>query len=937
MITTYRGLPLDAFQQEAMAAIARGDNVVVAAPTGAGKTLIAHYAIEHALARGERVIYTAPIKALSNQKYRDLSEAHPGKVGISTGDVSIDAGAPVVIMTTEIFRNTIFDDPERAARTGWVIFDEVHYLDDRERGTVWEESLIFAPPSVKVLALSATVSNLVELTDWMREVRDRPVQVVLETNRPVPLDVSVWSTEGELAPLRRVDGLRLGARGFRGRFENRARDLRGYYERAQERLVQAVSERDELPLLFFLFSRGACERLATAVAQHHDLSKSPAAGRAARAEFDRLAAAFELDLADPELRQLGDMVQRGVAYHHAGILPALKEVIERLFSGGQLRLLCATETFALGVNMPARSVAFEGIMRWNGKARVPLLTREYQQMAGRAGRRGIDPRGAVYVTFDPFRDDPRTVRGIVDGKVEPVRSQFNLSYGTLLNLYERLGDDLYEACERSFANFRARRRGGGSERRGGPQRERQDAARAEGERHDGAPAEDEASGSGRFGVVRGRVHRAGREQSSSVYELAVSEGRRARAEGRRDDERGRHREPGRRESGESGRRGGRRDRSHGSGRHESGRRESGESGRHGDERGRHREPGRRESGESGRHGGKRGRRHESGESGHRGRGRRGRRERHEERGLPAPPRRDPYEGIVEQVRLKMQLLAELGYIDAEGQITRSGHFAKQVFGHELELSELLFSGALTGLTAEQVAVVAAAVVFESRTNTYYGGPEPRSLVGKHTYRLAETAVGGLVRREEQGGIRQPCKALDWNLSGAVWAWVQGAEFAELRELSDASDGDVVRSLRQTIQLLRLAVEPLRALGEEELAQRFAAAQRLLKRDQVDAEWQLRRAAELAGLDADDLDEHGDDEHGDDEHGGDERGGDERGDDERGDDEHGDDEHGGDERGDDEHLAGQEGKEPGAAAKRAALAPKVAAAEPEEDEFSAGLL
>ena len=726
-----------------MEAVARGENVVVAAPTGSGKTLIAEYAIEQAVERGERVIYTAPIKALSNQKYRDLSELYPGKVGISTGDVSIESNAPIVVMTTEIFRNTIFDNPERAEEIGWVIFDEVHYLDDPERGTVWEESLIFAPKNVRILALSATVSNLDELVDWLREVRDHPARVVLETRRSVPLEVHAWSTEGDIASIHDLERLRIGRRGYRARYKKRQEDVRGYYERSQENLVELIKDREELPLLFFQFSRAACERLALGVALHHDLARSEEAGRAARDEFLRLAAAFELDPAEPEVGQLAGMVQRGVAYHHAGILPALKEVIERLFSGNHIRLLCATETFALGVNMPARSVAFEGVMRWNGQARVPLKTREYQQMAGRAGRRGIDDAGSVYVTYDPFRDDTRTVMGIVEGTVEPVRSQFNLSYGTLLNLYERLGDELLTACERSFANYRAKH---GGSKRGGDKR-------------GGSPG----------GAVRGRARR----------------GEKQRERGRDRDRRGR--------------------------------------GKHG---------------ESGRHD----------KGGKRGRSRRNRPGRRERQGEQPRPRRNNYEGIVEQVEVKMHLLQELGYLDSQGRITERGRFCMQVFGHEIELTELVFSRALEGLSPEQVAVVAASIVFESR-NVYYGGKDPKRLVGKQAYRLAEKAVGGLVRLEEARGVRHPSKALDWNLSGTVWQWVNGAEFSQLRELSDASDGDIVRALRQTIQLLRLAHDPLVDRGQRDLAAKVRKAQGLLKRDLVDAEWQLRRAAELEQLEA----------------------------------------------------------------------------------------
>lgn len=766
MRETFRGLSLDRFQQEALEGIARDEDVVVAAPTGSGKTLIAHYAIERALAEGKRAVYTAPIKALSNQKYRDLCEAYPGKVGISTGDVSIDAHAPVVVMTTEIFRNTIFDAPERTAEIGWVIFDEVHYLDDPDRGTVWEESLIFAPACVRVLALSATVSNLQEFADWLSEVRDHTVRVVLETKRPVPLEVYVASTEGKVRTLERLDELRLSERGMRARLKRRSRDLRGYYEQAQLDLVHEISECDELPLLFFLFSRNGCERLAAAVAGRQDLHPTAAAGRAARAELERLADAFSLDLNDPDLKKLVGMVERGVAYHHAGVLPGLKEVVERLFGAGHIRLLCATETFALGVNMPARSVAFEGVMRWNGKARVPLMTRQYAQMAGRAGRRGLDPVGSVYLTYDPFRDDPRTVRGIVNGIVEPVRSQFDLSYGTLLNLYKRLGDELFTACERSFANYRANRKGGAA------------------------------------GSVRQRESSESPKVSSEL----------------RDDERE-----------------GKRGRGRGRGRN-----------------------GRGGSGRNARAGGKQ---------------RRGRRERREGREGPETPgkrdqrqRRDRYLSVVEQVKRKIEVLTELGYIDRHGEVSRQGRFAMQVFGHELELSEIVFSRALEGLSPEQIAVVAAAIVFESRSKVYYGGREPQRCVGKQAFRLAGKAIHGLIRLEEARGIKQTSKPLDWNLSGAVWAWVHGADFSELREMSDASDGDVVRSLRQTIQVLRLGQAPLRSHGDDDLAAKFAAAQRLLKRDLVDAEVQLRRAGEFErlGLDPDALEAEPSSEGGDEE-------------------------------------------------------------------------
>ena len=725
MINQYRGLHLDRFQREALEAIAGGEDVIVAAPTGAGKTLIAHYAIERALESGRRAIYTAPIKALSNQKYRDLTAAHPGQVGIATGDVSIDPEAPAVIMTTEIFRNTIFEDPARLSDVAWVVFDEVHYLDDEERGTVWEESLIFAPQGIRILALSATVSNLDEFAAWLGEVRRSTVRVVREDRRPVPLTIYASSTEGGIEPLEQVRRLRAGKRFHRKARQRRERNLQAYYQEAWRGLVTQTALRGELPCLFFLFSRAACEALAMA-ASSEDLLASPAAGHAAREEFRRLVQAFELDARDPEVRRLEWLVERGIAYHHAGILPALKEVIERLFSSGLLRLLCATETFALGVNMPARAVCFEGLKKFNGVARVPLKTREFQQMAGRAGRRGMDAHGSVFVTFDPNVDDPAVFTSLVKGQVEPVRSQFNLSYGTLLNLWMRLGERLYEACERSFANFSLKR-----SRRS--------------VHHEG-PLEAPPGHSGR-GL------QPGPPPGPSVPDLSHVVRRGSRARPREE----------------------------------------------------HRAPRRPER-------------------------------------APIVPRR--FADVVGQVRVRMDVLRELQYLDAADRVTDRGRFAMLVFGHELEMTELVWSGALDGLTPDQLAVVAAAVVFEPRKGVYYGGEDPRRILGKHVYRRAAEAVDELWRLEAARGVKQPVRPLDWSFSGVTWAWVSGAAFTELRELTDASDGDVVRILRQTIQLLRLTVRPLKELGRAELAGRFRDAHQRLKRDLVDAEWQLRRGAEL---------------------------------------------------------------------------------------------
>jgi superfamily II RNA helicase len=463
----YKGYVLDAFQREALAGIRAGENVIVAAPTGCGKTLIAEYAIERALDGGTRIIYTAPIKALSNQKFRDFETLHGERVGIMTGDVTINPTADALIMTTEIFRNTIFDNPARLAGIRYVILDEAHYLDDPDRGTVWEESIIFAPPAIRFIALSATISNLDEFAAWMRKVREGGVRVVLETRRPVPLHPFVFTGE-EVFDLRDVRG-----RGFprpkearfgRERDERRkrggrdGREARLPFSEANRRLIDVIEEREHLPCIFFLFSRDACERMAEKSASRDLVSADE------RARLDHhlaeLAREFELE-SDPEMARLSKLLRRGIAFHHAGMLPTLKEVVERLFTSGLIKLLFATETFSLGINMPARAVAFESLKKFDGVKRDYMKTREFLQMAGRAGRRGIDTEGFVYACVQPSTERPSEVRAVMLGDVEEVESQFYLSYATLLSLYSHLGEAIYEACEKSFVHFRHKRKKGG--------------------------------------------------------------------------------------------------------------------------------------------------------------------------------------------------------------------------------------------------------------------------------------------------------------------------------------------------------------------------------------------------------------------------------------------------------------------------------------------
>lgn len=465
--TSFRGLTLFPFQRRAVDAVFAGRGVVVAAPTGAGKTLVADYAIDLALGQGRRVLYTSPIKALSNQKFRDFRAAYGDeRVGLMTGDVTLQPDAPLLVLTTEIFRNTIFEDPKRLDGFEFVIFDEVHYLDDRERGTVWEEAILYAPAHIRIVALSATVPNVAELAAWIGEVRGAPMEVVIEDRRPVPLTHKIWvpgrgpraldEVRRYLIEVGRHEGGRSGRRprrGVRARLEA--------LERASYDLVSHLEAHSLLPAIYFCFSRLDCERLAHENGRRDLLP--PDERERMLAEFDDLARRYEVTDA-PSTRELRGLAGRGVLFHHAGMLPIDKEIVERLFTSGRVRLLFATETFALGVNMPARSVCFHALTKYDGVGFGPLMAREYWQMAGRAGRQGLDEKGWVFALLDEGRITFPELMKLHSGKVEPVRSRFNLNYTTILNLWRRMGDRVADAYDRSFAHWQ---RGHGQGARGG--------------------------------------------------------------------------------------------------------------------------------------------------------------------------------------------------------------------------------------------------------------------------------------------------------------------------------------------------------------------------------------------------------------------------------------------------------------------------------------
>ncbi len=461
--------PYDPFQQQAIQVIDAGTSLFVAAPTGSGKTVLADYVIERSFNRRERVIYTAPIKALSNQKFRDFTSRHGEQVGIMTGDVTINRNAPLIIMTTEIYRNTLLEDAERLARYAWVIFDEVHYLDDPERGTVWEEALMFTPPHINLLCLSATIPNVADLAQWIRTVHQRPVEVIEEDRRPVPLTTlfqcqnrilrtheglkqdgylgrEVWGP-----PYRQQHGYRSARQGGPRPAEHQSRG--GHWTPKANRLETLVNDlvtHERLPCILFTFGRRRAEELAWELSGFSLLS-DPERTKL-RALYDDLCARFQLT-EDRTAQALGQLIDRGIGYHHAGMLPTMKEVVERCFTSRMLKLIVTTETFALGINMPARSVVLDALKKRGDSGFDLLKRRAFLQMAGRAGRRGMDEAGFVYLRINPQHVSYPDVMRILHDRPEPVHSRFNTTYATLLNLYRRHGEALLEMFPKTLYYF----------------------------------------------------------------------------------------------------------------------------------------------------------------------------------------------------------------------------------------------------------------------------------------------------------------------------------------------------------------------------------------------------------------------------------------------------------------------------------------------------
>lgn len=451
--THFRNIRLDEFQAQAIWHLQRGSSTLVSAPTGTGKTVIADYLVDSCLKEGKRVIYTAPIKALVNQKYRNYARLWgKNQIGILTGDVSENPQAPVLVMTTEVFRNMLLSGDSGRQNITWAVFDEIHYLDHAQRGTVWEEALLFMPGDMRLLGLSATVPNIDEIASWIESLHGHRVAVITRNERAVPLEHLYYNSACGAVPPEKLKvrhaEVVLADRGFDskgGALDDedigalpRVLDYRDASTHID--LVQYVASHGLFPCLFFVMSRKGCEEKASELscrADYLDARAKEAVRVTVKQELAQMRLASD---AIPRFTQLNDMWRRGIAYHHAGMLPAAKRIVESLLERRLLRVLYATETFAVGVNMPVRTVCFDSLKKYDGLEMRYLTHGEYFQMAGRAGRRGFDRQGTVIAMVDfgtLHRDTPPEWK---ESLLEPITSRMHLTYNFVANLVARSTD-----------------------------------------------------------------------------------------------------------------------------------------------------------------------------------------------------------------------------------------------------------------------------------------------------------------------------------------------------------------------------------------------------------------------------------------------------------------------------------------------------------------
>ncbi|KAK8106856.1 ATP-dependent RNA helicase DOB1 [Apiospora kogelbergensis] len=468
---------LDPFQRLSISSIERDESVLVSAHTSAGKTVVAEYAIAHCLKQNTRVIYTSPIKALSNQKYREFNEAF-GDVGLMTGDVTINPTASCLVMTTEILRSMLYRGSEIMREVAWVVFDEIHYMRDKSRGVVWEETIILLPDKVRYVFLSATIPNAFQFAEWIAKIHRQACHVVYTDFRPTPLQNYFFPAGGSgiflvvdekgvfrennfnrtmqmIADKKSADPQEGGGKGS-GKGRGGKKPAKGGKEESNadiQKIVKMIMNKNFNPVIVFNFSKRECEMMALFVSKFsfNDDSEKQMVRKVFSSAIESLS---EEDRDLPQISNLLPLLEKGIGVHHSGLLPILKETIEILFQEGLIKVLFATETFSIGLNMPAKTVVFTQVTKWDGVQRRPLTSSEYIQMSGRAGRRGLDERGIVIMMIDD-KLEPETAKEIVAGSQDRLNSAFHLGYNMVLNLLriEAISPEfMLENCFYQFQN-----------------------------------------------------------------------------------------------------------------------------------------------------------------------------------------------------------------------------------------------------------------------------------------------------------------------------------------------------------------------------------------------------------------------------------------------------------------------------------------------------
>lgn len=789
----YKGFNLDPFQIEAIEAINLDISVMVTAPTGAGKTVIAEYAVEKCLQTKNRVIYTAPIKALSNQKYRDFQSIYGDKIGIVTGDVVLNPYAQILLMTTEIFRNTIFDDITRLQDVSYVIFDEIHYINDIERGTVWEESIIFAPQHIKFVSLSATIPNIRSFAEWMQSVRDIDIKVVEELERPVPLEHNLYYQGFGIGNIEHLKDLRKIAKKKSHRKDNsksKSKKTSGYTARNKDKdtipngilqteLIPYLHDQKRLPCLYFCFSRKRCEsneRYFSSLGEPNFLDESKR--ELILEKFDSLCRQFDI-VEEKKIEEFRELIQCGIAYHHAGMLPTLKEVVERLFTSGLIQLLFTTETFAVGINMPACTVVFDSLEKFDGVNFRYLKAREYHQMAGRAGRRGIDDIGYVYSQIDPIYATFPEVSKAVSKTIEPINSQFNLSYSSILNLYEKFGEGIYDVYTMSLSNHQNYKRIGEIKKQIDQQDEKREKLPLPTCIHDNIDAMKQIEG-------YYRQKRNTDESLERLYvELATLKSRLPR--------------------GKSGKK--ERKEKFGPINYKMKRLQSDLSQNLCFEC------------------------HQRKQCLNRYQTIR----KHEQYITNLKKKQTSIESYhQDQIGARLNVLESLGYIESETLLPR-GNTASHIYGYELQLTQLLYSGFFERMTEDEINCLMITIVSEPRKDGYFKKLKEKKMLS--ILGAATDEIKNIRQLEEKLRVTELVPYLETRLCTAMLAWSRGCSFDKLPDYADIDDGDFVRSFRLVIDQLRQIRRSM--TGHTTLTEKLDGCIGKINRDIVDAERQLR--------------------------------------------------------------------------------------------------